>query len=270
MDKLNFGCGRRIAEGWTNIDFDSSDSRVKRVNLLNGFPFPDDHFDAVYSSHVIEHFTREEGLFLLTEANRVLKPGGILRVVVPDLAATCEEYLRILSLTDSDEQKAHLYEWIMIEMLDQLVRTKPSGEMGPFLQKLNANTDTLSSYVSSRAQTAPVPSEAKSLSFRNKLRKLTPQKLSTKLNYWYIKCVGLLIPKNLRSMVLIETRIGERHRWMYDLYGLSRLCEEAGFHSFRPLAYNESAIPHFLEDCLDSNPNGLVYKTNSIYLEASK
>ena len=37
MQKLNFGCGDRFAEGWVNIDFHSSDRRVKRVNLLPGY-----------------------------------------------------------------------------------------------------------------------------------------------------------------------------------------------------------------------------------------
>jgi len=96
MHKLNFGCGARIAANWTNIDFHSSDSRVRRVNLLAGFPFPDNYFDVVYSSHVLEHFTRDQGLFLIREAHRVLKPGAILRIVVPDLEGSCREYLRSL------------------------------------------------------------------------------------------------------------------------------------------------------------------------------
>jgi hypothetical protein len=71
-------------------------------------------------------------------------------------------------------------------------------------------------------------------------------------------------------MVLVETGIGERHRWMYDFYGLSRLCELAGFIDCRSLAYNKSSIPGFNEDRLDCNPDGSSYKNNSIYLEASK
>src|SRR5580658_121949 len=105
MRKLNFGCGNRIAPHWTNIDFHSSDSRVTRANLLSGFPFPDQSFDFVYSSHVLEHFTKEQARVLLAEAHRVLKPGGIIRTVVPDLEGTCREYLRILDLDNSDKNK---------------------------------------------------------------------------------------------------------------------------------------------------------------------
>src|ERR1700733_13753782 len=89
LEKLNFGCGTRYAPGWTNIDFHGEGTHVKRVNLLAGFPFPDNSFDAVYSSHVLEHFTPQQGSFLIRESCRVLKPGGILRTVVPDLEASC-------------------------------------------------------------------------------------------------------------------------------------------------------------------------------------
>lgn len=270
MNQLNFGCGNRFATGWVNIDFHSSDASVKRVNLLRGFPYPDNHFDGVYSSHVLEHFTSEQAQFLLGEANRVLKPDGILRIVVPDLAGTCKEYLRILSLPNNDDSKDLLYEWIMIELLDQLVRSRPSGEMGPFLQNLrNGGYEKISDYVYSRVEKLPC-SVPPTTSFTDKLRRLTLQKLFTRVSYWYIRCVARLIPRDLRSMVFVETGIGERHRWMYDFYGLSKLSKKAGFVNCRSLAYNESDIPGFHEDHLDCNADGSVYKNNSIYLEAKK
>jgi SAM-dependent methyltransferase len=270
MSKLNFGCGDRIADGWINVDFHASDPRVRRFNLLKGFPYPDNHFEVVYSSHVLEHFTREQAQFLLSEANRVLKPGGILRIVVPDLAGTCKEYLRILALPDNERQKGQLYSWIIIELLDQLVRSRPSGEMGPFLQKLrDGDNREMSEYVRSRTENTPWAAPVKT-SFLDKLRRVTPQKVASRLTYWHLRCVGRLIPRHLRSMVLIETSIGERHRWMYDFYGLSKLCEKAGFLDCRALSYNESAIPGFHEDHLDSNPDGTSYKNNSVYLESSK
>lgn len=270
MYKLNFGCGDRIADGWINIDFHSDNAAIRRVNLLTGFPFPDNYFSAVYSSHVLEHFTPEQALSLLSEAYRVLKPGGILRIVVPDLREVCQEYLRILQLSDKDPQKAGLYEWITIELLDQLVRSRPTGEMGAFLQKPeNRDNRELQEYVHSRVGRAPAEARAAS-SLTEKLRKLTPEKLATKFNYFYLRCVGKLIPKNLRSMVLVETGIGERHRWMYDFYGLCRLCEKAGFSDFSSLDYSESGIPDFHRDCLDSHADGTIYKPNSIFLEALK
>ena len=103
-NKLNFGCGNRFADNWENIDFHSEDSQVKRVNLFAGFPYVNESFEAVYSSHVLEHFDRAQGRFMINESYRVLRKGGVLRIVVPDLQGSCTEYLRILSLPEGAEK----------------------------------------------------------------------------------------------------------------------------------------------------------------------
>jgi hypothetical protein len=71
-------------------------------------------------------------------------------------------------------------------------------------------------------------------------------------------------------MVWSGTSIGEKHRWMYDRYGLKLLMKESGFEDIRFLAFNESTIPGFCEDRLDSNPDGTPYKNVSIFCEATK
>jgi predicted SAM-dependent methyltransferase len=134
MNKLNSGCGTRIAASWINIDFHSQDSRVKRVNLLSGFPFHATFFDYACFSHVLEHFAPEDASFLLSEAYRVLKPGGVVRIVFLDLENASRQYLRILELSDSDPAKSKQYEWIKIELLDQMVRSFQGGLMGRFIQ----------------------------------------------------------------------------------------------------------------------------------------
>lgn len=270
MQKLNFGCGGRLSPHWTNIDFHSSDSRVQRVNLLAGFPFPDGTFDAVYSSHVLEHFTRSQAAFLLKEAFRVLKPGGIVRTVVPDLEGSCREYLRILDLPDESPEKAENYEWAVIELLDQMVRNEPGGEMRKYLYKVRASQDPKRiAHAQSRFQNTPFgPPGTESLLQR--LRRITPEKLATKCHYWYLKAISKLIPSSIRSMVFIETEIGERHQWMYDKFGLARLHRELGFVQCAAKRFDESDIPDFLSDALDNNPDGTSYKNNSIYMEARK
>ena len=268
-DKLNFGCGLRFSSNWANIDFHSEDNRVQRVNLLAGFPYPDSSFEVVYSSHVLEHFDREQGRFLLAESYRVLRKGGILRIVVPDLQASCSEYLRILSLPDNPI-KEKLYSWIIIEMLDQMVRTVPSGEMGRFVNKVMASDDEeFKKYIRSRTQNTKWSPPTKS-TFTEKLKKITPQKLSTKMSYWYMLLLSQLIPKSLRSMVFVRTGIGERHRWMYDEFGLKLLFENLGFKEVRRVEFNVSSILDFNADNLDSNLDGQPYKHNSIYMEGIK
>jgi SAM-dependent methyltransferase len=267
--KLNFGCGTRFSDEWVNIDFHSQNSRVQRVNLLNGFPFPDSHFDAAYSSHVLEHFDRKQAKFLVSESFRVLAKGGILRIVVPDLEGSVREYLRVLSLPDSPEKK-RLYSWVIIELLDQLVRNKPTGEMGKYLNFVYQSSDeTMKSYVTSRTENVPwVPNPDSRI--MDKLRAITSQKIVTKCLYLYLRALSLLVPTSLRDVVFIQTGIGERHRWMYDEYGLNHLFEDAGFKAVRRLIFNESSIPRFNSYCLDCNADGKPYKNNSIYMEGIK
>lgn len=60
-------------------------------NLLYGIPFEDNSVPHIFSSHFLEHFTRQECDFLLSESYRVLRPGGIIRICVPSLdKAVCE------------------------------------------------------------------------------------------------------------------------------------------------------------------------------------
>lgn len=274
MKKLNFGCGTRFVDGWCNIDFSSYDERVRQVNLLGGFPFPDATFDLVYSSHVLEHFTPSEGAFLLRESRRVLRPGGVVRIVVPDLERACREYLHILEISDSDAQKENYYRWILVELLDQLVRTRPRGEMGPFMDRVAKGGDgEFAEYVKSRTESAlSVVHPPKSI--KQRLLRLTPERVLSRLSArylaWRLKAASLLVPASLRGMVINETKIGERHRWMYDKYGLSLLMRECGFENVSFTDHAQSLIPEFVQDFLDHNPDGSPYKNGSIYCEATR
>ena len=79
-----------------------------------------------------------------------------------------------------------------------------------------------------------------------------------------------LIPKSLRNIIFVRTGIGERHRWMYDEFGLKLLFKSLGLNEVRRVEFNESSILGFSADNLDSNPDGQPYKHNSIYMEGIK
>jgi SAM-dependent methyltransferase len=66
---------------------------IRRHDIRRGLPFGDGTVDALYASHTIEHLHRSEALALLRDAHRVLVPGGICRIVVPDLHAIVGWYL---------------------------------------------------------------------------------------------------------------------------------------------------------------------------------
>ncbi|HWQ90193.1 MAG TPA: methyltransferase domain-containing protein [Clostridia bacterium] len=268
--KLNFGCGKRYASGWVNIDFHSENPEVKRVNLLEPLPFSDDTFTAVYSSHTLEHFSQETTERILKECRRVMKPGGIVRIVLPDLENTCREYIRILDEVDRSELARAQYNWIVLELLDQLTRTKPSGLMDEFKQELQRKGDQrMLEYVQSRTDTAPMFA-SRPLSFKQKLQKLTPAKLKNKLIYAYVEAVKGLFPRSLREAILDETKIGEKHRWMYDRYSLKLLLERCGFVEVKLLNATTSEIPDFDKDYLDIERDGRVYKPGSLFCEAHK
>ena len=104
-------------------------------DLRRGIPFEDDSFDVVYHSHVLEHFDRRGGATLLMECARVLKSGGILRVAVPDLERSVVGYLDVLRESNQDGSlNLCRYDWMLIELTDQLCRNQSGGEMGPFVK----------------------------------------------------------------------------------------------------------------------------------------
>jgi SAM-dependent methyltransferase len=70
----------------------------QQVNVTHGLPWPTQTIDAVHSSHMIEHLSFEEGLRLLKEIRRVIKPTGVVRVLVPD----AEELMRRYDNTVND------------------------------------------------------------------------------------------------------------------------------------------------------------------------
>ena len=66
---------------------------VRHANAVSHIPHAGGSVDALYSSHMIEHLDRREAREFLAECRRVLKPGGILRIVVPDLRITVDDYV---------------------------------------------------------------------------------------------------------------------------------------------------------------------------------
>jgi predicted SAM-dependent methyltransferase len=93
--KLHLGCGTMYKEGWINID-NNSDNNIEKLDLnwdlRKPLPFPDNSIDFIYNEHFLEHLTVEEGILSIKDFFRVLKPGGTMRIAMPDLEETVALY----------------------------------------------------------------------------------------------------------------------------------------------------------------------------------
>jgi len=74
-------------------------------DLRHGIPFDEGSFDVVHHFHLLEHIDREAVAAFLGECPRVLKPGGSLRVVVPDLEIWSKRYLLSLQSGERGHRK---------------------------------------------------------------------------------------------------------------------------------------------------------------------
>jgi predicted SAM-dependent methyltransferase len=102
--KLHIGGGWQLLEGWLNIDVDLIPG-VMRMNATRRFPFADETFQYVYSEHMIEHVPYKKGAYMLQECYRVMRRGGVIRVITPDLSAI----LGLHSRERSAEQERYLH-----------------------------------------------------------------------------------------------------------------------------------------------------------------
>jgi SAM-dependent methyltransferase len=91
--QLHLGSGRSPKPGWVNVDL-FGDPADLVWNLDRPLPFEENTVDAIFHEHLLEHFTLGNGLALTEECHRVLKPGGVLRIGVPDTAAYARAYVR--------------------------------------------------------------------------------------------------------------------------------------------------------------------------------
>lgn len=71
-------------------------------DIVKGLPIPDRSADGIYASHVLEHLSLDEFWIALRNTFRLLKPGGIFRLVVPDLESRARQYLAKLENGDAE------------------------------------------------------------------------------------------------------------------------------------------------------------------------
>ena len=273
MKLLNFGCGSTFHPDWVNLDTAPVSTQVIAHDLRRGLPFADETFDVVYGSHVLEHLEPAEAIRLLNECFRVLKPNGIVRVVVPDLETIVRLYLTSLEGALAGNEDARVrYDWMILELYDQTVRRSSGGEMGIYLaSKLDQKQ---ASFVASRigdegtcrtagpgvSSTLPVLLYRRGRAALSKLRRLVAG-----------ACAFLILgTEGWRALGEgMFRRSGEVHQWMYDRFSMRRALEQAGFADVRSRAAGESDISGFAGYQLETR-DGQVRKPDSLFMEGRK
>ena len=258
MKMLNLGCGTRYHRDWVNLNFTSTGPGVIAHNLYRGIPFEDGQFDVVYHSHLLEHFPKRFALFFLKECHRVLKPDGIMRVAVPDLEQIARSYLHLLERSiQGDVQAQNRYDWIMIELFDQMVRDQLGGEMLEYWRQ------------------KPMPDE------EFVVERLGPEVKNTisalrngphtplRNGNLFFKAARDNNEADLKKLALFRVS-GEIHQWMYDRYSLSKFIIQAGFCNIQRCRPDESEIPEFNSYLLDIEENGVIRKPDSLFIEARR
>lgn len=97
--KLHLGCGKRFLPDFVHIDLADFPHITHRRDIRDLSFLPDNHAALIYSCHSFEYFDRQEAVDVLREWHRVLRPGGVLRLAVPDFEALLEVYRRFGDLT---------------------------------------------------------------------------------------------------------------------------------------------------------------------------
>ena len=125
----------KVTRPYVNIDLVPFPGVIAH-DLRQGIPFPDATYDLVYHSTMLSHLRPADALIFTRECRRVLKTGGVLRVVTEDLEQMCREYLQKLEAACSgDPQGAQDYEWMLLELYDQATRESPGGGMVHYLSQ---------------------------------------------------------------------------------------------------------------------------------------
>jgi predicted SAM-dependent methyltransferase len=94
MVKLHLGCGTKHIDGYTNIDvrYLPGVDEVNNIKFLRNYK--PNSVDLIYACHVLEHFSRWEYKTVLTRWFELLKPGGTLRLAIPNFSAICSYYVK--------------------------------------------------------------------------------------------------------------------------------------------------------------------------------
>ena len=266
---LNLACGAKVSKvgDWSNVDFYSPIAGVLQMDILKELKFENNTFDVVYTSQFIEHITLDQADFVLKEVNRVLKPGGTLRIVTPDLEEMAESYLSALKSlkTQNNSLLEKQYEWLRLEIFDQGLRNFSGGEMVDFFKNVDKEIDKYLidrigySYIRTVNDNVTSPFRRSVKEIFSKLHKI-PQKIK-----WLVTSALMSSDAKVGRF----RRSGELHLYLHDIFSLTRILKRAGFIELsRENAYASTILDwrKYNLDIVDE----IVDAPVSLYMEAKK
>ena len=261
--KLNIGCGDTFINdiSWINIDIDSNSKDVISHNILKDIPFSNESFDFIYTSHFIEHIPLEKIDFFFRECSRVLKKGGYIRIVTPDLEEMCQSYIHY---KQNNKKKK---EFVSIEIIDQLVRKKKGGKLKEIINNYLENKDQeMINFINSRTGYF-----LKKKSNNNNVSNSIILKLKKKLTLMYIKLILSFLPDAFKSQNVSLTDIGENHTWIWDFDNIKEYLIKYDFNCIEKKEFNTTQVDFFSPYELDVFNQDIPRKgLQSMFIEAKK
>jgi len=92
LRRLHWGCGSITPAGWINSDLEPGPSVDISGNILDGLPLADESIDYISSQHALQDLRIYDQVRAMSELRRVLKPGGVLRLSLPDFDRAMAAY----------------------------------------------------------------------------------------------------------------------------------------------------------------------------------
>jgi len=263
MILVNLGCGHRHHPAWQNYDLVPSSEAVKPFDITKPLPLETNSCDAVYHAAVLEHIRPVDVPGFLGECVRILKPGGVLRVGIPDLEGICRLYLQKLDAAAQGVPNAEAdYDWMMLELLDQMVRERSGGAMMEYFRQPEIpNVEFVLGRIGVEGQELI------------DLCRTQPEATVQSPLRAFLGDVKRTVKSALAGDLTSRTDFrhsGEVHQWMYDRFSLARLFRRAGLQAIQQRSARESAISNWQDYHLDVTPDGTVNKPDLIFMEGVK
>ncbi|MBG3878610.1 methyltransferase domain-containing protein [Desulfovibrio oxamicus] len=289
--RINFGWVGRAREGWVNVGIAQAQLGEIEFCLADPLPFADASAAVVCASHVLQRLERNGALRFLEECRRILRPSGVLRLAVPDLCWLVDGYRAAFDAARDAMSEGQAtggadviarHEYAVINLVDQLCRHVPGGEMLRFWRRsplpaaeyvmATNGVEAVRSLIALQLQDAageggagPAPGAHMSGA---SARPSFMQRLKYAFAPGKYPLPASAQPDAANARLGRFRTSGEPHLWMYDEVSLGLLLRQAGFADVTRRTATESAIPGFSSYALDTCNDGSTYKPESLFVEA--